>query len=269
VSASTAPAARVSLAQALERSPLLMGLAQAGLFLAVLVAWQLASDTLIPRLWISSPLAILGVLQRWVVEGSIWMHLGATITAMLAGYTIGAVAGIALGFLLGRLPLLDDILSPYLAAIYCLPKIALLPLFVIFLGIGIESKIALVALVTLFLVLYATRDGVRDVDRDLTDMLQLMGATRGETLRKVVLPPTLSWIYTGLRIAVSYAFTTTVVGELLSSNRGLGFLIASSAARFDSAGVFAAVLVLVVCSVALTELLNRMERHASRWRSPA
>ena len=93
-----------------------------------------------------------------------------------------------------------------------------------------------------------------------------MGATQAETLRKVFVPATLPWIYTGLRVAVGYALTTTVVGEVLSSNRGLGFLIESSAGRFNSAGVFAAVVVLVALSLVITATLTRMEVSSSRWR---
>jgi NitT/TauT family transport system permease protein len=112
-------------------------------------------------------------------------------------------------------------------------------------------------------------DGVRDVDPELIDALQLMRARRDEPILKVVLPSSLPWIYNGLRVAVSYALTTAVVGELLSSNRGIGFLIESSAARFDSTGVFAAVLVLVALSVLVTEVLTRLERRATRNRGSA
>jgi NitT/TauT family transport system permease protein len=157
--------------------------------------------------------------------------------------------------------------APFVVAIYSLPKIALLPLFVILLGIGIASKVALVAVVVFFILLFSTRDGVRDVDPDLAASLRLMGAGQMEINRKVLIPATLPWVYTGLRVATGYALTTTVVGEALSSNRGLGFLIESSSVRFDSAGVFAAIVVVVALSFLITGVLGRFEAASSQWRS--
>jgi NitT/TauT family transport system permease protein len=234
--------------------------------IVLFVAWQLVSGTIIPRFWISDPGSILGTVAGWVADGSLWKHLATTLLTLLLGYAIGATAGVLVGLSLGILPQVERIIAPFVASIYGLPKVALLPLFVIFLGIGIESKVALVAIVVFFLLLYSTMDGVRDVDPDLVASLRLMGATRLEILFKVLLPSALPWIYTGLRVSVGYALTTTVVGEMLSSNRGLGFLIESSAARFDSAGVFAAIVVLVALSLFITATLTRMEMSSTRWR---
>jgi NitT/TauT family transport system permease protein len=233
------------------------------IFAALLLAWQLASGPLIPKFWISDPVAIGGALWAWVADGSIWQHIGATLLTMVLGYGLGGLLGIALGFALGSFPRALDVASPVLTGLFCLPKVALLPLFVIFLGLGIASKVVLVMSVVVFLTLYSTIDGVRDVDPDLINSLRLMGATRLEILTKVVIPSALPWVYTGLRVAVSYALTTTVVGELLSSNKGIGFLIESSANRFNSAAVFAAVAVLVVVSVTITELLIALENRRS------
>jgi NitT/TauT family transport system permease protein len=243
--------------------------ARIGIFAALLILWQIASGPLIPKFWISDPIAIGAALAAWIANGSIWQHIGATLLTMALGYGIGGLLGIGLGFLLGSFPRALDVVSPVLTGLFCLPKVALLPLFVIALGIGIASKVALVVTVVVFLTLYSTIDGVRDVDRDLIDSLRLMGATRFEILTKVVIPSALPWVYTGLRIAVSYALTTTVVGELLSANRGIGFLIESAANRFNSAGVFAAVLVLVLVSVLITELLVTIERRRPDARSAA
>jgi NitT/TauT family transport system permease protein len=233
------------------------------IFAALLLAWQLASGPLIPKFWISDPIAIGTALWAWVADGSIWQHVGATLLTMTLGYGLGGLLGIVLGLLLGSFPRALEVASPVLTGLFCLPKVALLPLFVIFLGLGIASKVVLVMSVVVFLTLYSTIDGVRDVDPDLINSLRLMGATRFEILTKVVIPSALPWVYTGLRVAVSYALTTTVVGELLSSNKGIGFLIESSANRFNSAAVFAAVAVLVVVSVTITELLIALEHRRS------
>jgi NitT/TauT family transport system permease protein len=241
-------------------------LGRAAILLGFLAAWQLASGRLIPKMFVSDPVSIGMTIAQWIQDGSLWNHVATSLITLLIGYVLGAAIGIAAGFLLGLMRFADRTLAPFIAAFYGLPKVALLPLFVIFLGIGIESKVALVAVVVAFLLFYNTRDGVRDIDPDLIDSLRLLGATQFEILRKVLFPAALPWIYTGLRVAVGYALTTTVVGEVLSSNRGIGYLIESSAGRFNSAGVFGAVVVLVVLSLIITATLSRMELSSSRWR---
>ena len=194
----------------------------------------------------SGPVEIVARLWSWILDGSLWENLGATLLAMALGYVIGTVTGIVLGLLFGFLPRLHRVLSPYITALYAMPKIALAPLFVIMLGIGIASKVALVAITVFFLVLNSTLDGVRNVDRDLVRSLALMGATRIEVIRKVLVPATLPWIFTGMRIAVRYAFTNTLLAELIASNSGIGFLIEYYSGTFDAAGAYAAILVLVI-----------------------
>jgi NitT/TauT family transport system permease protein len=232
-------------------------------FIALLAIWQFAPSPAL-RFWVSGPIDIVARLYDWVLDGSLWDNLAATLTAMTLGYAIGTATGITLGLLFGFLPTLHRVLSPYISALYALPKIALAPLFVIVLGIGLASKVALVALTVFFLVLTATLDGVRNVDRDLARTLVLMGATRGEIVRKVLVPAALPWIFTGMRIAVRYAFTNTLLAELIASNRGIGSLIEYYSGTFDAAGAYAAILVLVICSVGLTELLSRIEARMAR-----
>jgi NitT/TauT family transport system permease protein len=226
---------------------------------AVLLAWELASGPLLPPFWFSRPSAIVARLAQWLADGSLWGHLEATLLAMGVGYAIGCVAGIALGLALGFMPFVQRVLTPYFAGLYALPKIALAPLFIILFGIDIESKIALVAITVFFMLLYNTLDGVRDVDADLARALRLMGASSREIGVKLMIPGALPWIFTGMRISVRYALTAAILGEVIGANRGVGYLIEASAGQYNATGVFAAVLVLVVCCVALTELLTRAE----------
>ena len=216
------------------------------------------------RFWVSGPVDIVVRLWDWVRDGSLWENLGATLAAMALGYAIGTLTGVGSGLMFGFLPRLYRVLSPYISALYALPKIALAPLFVILFGIGIASKVALVAITVFFLVLTATLDGVRNVDRDLVQALSLMGATRGEVIRKALVPAALPWIFTGMRIAVRYAFSNTLLAELIAANSGIGFLIEYYSGTFDAAGAYAAILVLVVCSVGLTEVLSRIETRMGR-----
>ena len=241
-------------------------LARLLLVLILLAMWQYLPNRGL-RFWMSGPVDIVARLWSWVLDGSLWENLGATLLAMVLGYAIGTAFGIALGLLFGLMPRVYRVFSPYITALYAMPKIALAPLFVIVLGIGIESKVALVAITVFFLVLNSTLDGVRNVDRDLVRTLTLMGATRFEVIGKVLVPATLPWIFTGMRIAVRYAFTNTLLAELIASNSGIGFMIEYYSGVFDATGTYAAILVLVIMSVGLTEVLTQVETRLSRGRS--
>jgi NitT/TauT family transport system permease protein len=242
-------------------------IARIAIVAALLGAWEFAPVSRGIKFWLSSPSAILSTLWGWMVDGSLWAHLGATLSVMVTGYLIGCAAGIGLGLLFGFLPRLYRVLVPFVAAFYALPKIALAPLFIILLGIGMSSKVALVAITVFFLLLNSTIDGVRDVDRDLVQSLRLMGATRIEVLRKVLLPSALPWIFTGARISVRYAFTATLLAELIAANRGLGFLIEFNSGNFNATGSYAAIVVLVAFSVTLTEILTRLQAMAGTRRN--
>jgi NitT/TauT family transport system permease protein len=236
-----------------------MALARLVIVGTLLGAWEFAPVSRGIKFWLSSPSAILSTLWDWMADGSLWAHLGATLSVMVTGYVIGCAAGISLGFVFSFLPRLYRVLAPFIAAFYALPKIALAPLFIILLGIGMSSKVALVAITVFFLLLNSTIDGVHDVDRDLVQSLRLMGATRIEVLRKVLLPSALPWIFTGARISVRYAFTATLLAELIAANRGLGFLIEFNSGNFNATGSYAAIVVLVAFSVALTEVLTQLQ----------
>lgn len=238
-------------------------IARCVLILLLLAAWQFLPGPKL-RFWMSGPVEIVARLWSWVRDGSLWENLGATLLAMSLGYAAGTGSGIGIGLLFGFLPRLHRVLSPYITALYAMPKIALAPLFVITLGIGLASKVALVAITVFFLVLGSTLDGVRNVDRDLVQALSLMGASRREVIRKVLLPATMPWIFTGMRIAVRYAFTNTLLAELIAANSGIGFMVEYYSGIFDATGSYAAILVLVLLSVTLTEILTRIEASMAR-----
>ena len=218
------------------------------------------------KLWMIKPSAIVETLWSWLVDGLIWEHLSATLVTMSLGYVIGCALGICGGFALGLLPRVNRTLTPFLAAANALPKIALAPLLIIVFGLGYASKVPLVAATVFFLVLNSTLDGVNSADRDTVDSMKVMGATRMEEIRKVLLPSALPWVFTGMRISVRYAFTNTILAELIAANKGLGYLIESNATRFDATGTYAAVLTLVIVSVALTETLVQVEKRVGHRR---
>ena len=165
------------------------------------------------------------------------------------GFLIGAVGGAILGVWLGVSPFASRLLNPYLNALNALPKVALAPLFVLWFGLGIESKIALAAVLVLFLVFLNTFAGVREVDQDLIDGARLMRATRTQVILKVIIPSAMSWVFAGLKIAMPYALIGAVLGEMIAANRGLGYLVQFSGSQFDTAGVFAVLFVIALLAV--------------------
>jgi NitT/TauT family transport system permease protein len=181
------------------------------------------------------------------------------------GYICGSIAGIALGFLLGRVRFLAEMLDPLILAVYSIPKIALAPLFILWFGIGMFSKVVIAAVTVFFLVFYNTYRGAREVDPDLIDAVRIMGGNRRQVLFGVVLPSSMVWIFTGLRIAIPYALTGAVVGEIVASNKGVGHMLKVSANTFDTTGMFVMLGVLVVTSSIIFVVLNRFEKKRSGW----
>jgi NitT/TauT family transport system permease protein len=239
---------------------------QVALGLALAIAWQAISGWLIDDYFISNPVSVARRLITWIRDGTIFVHLWATVYATIIGFAIGAIIGVALGVWLGVSRFAGRLLNPYLWALNALPKVALAPLFVLWFGIGIESKIALAAVLVTFLVFLNTFSGVREVDRDLIDGARLMGANQRQVLAKIVIPSAASWVFAGLKTAVPYALIGVVLGEMIAANRGLGYLVQFSGAQFDTAGVFAVLAVIAALAMLLNWLVEIWQERMERWR---
>jgi len=239
---------------------------QLAVALALLGFWQFASGRLVDPFFISSPLEVAIKVWKWLGDGTLLLHASYTLRAMAMGFVIGALLGFSVGFALGRSDVAARIFDPFITAIYCLPKIALAPLFLLWFGIGIESKIAMAAAIVFFLVFLNTFAGVRAVERLHLDSVRIMGGGRFAELRYVVLPSAAAWVMTGLKVSVPYALIGAVVSELISSNRGVGFLIGQASGLFDTAGVFAGLVVLAFAGVFFNAVLKAAERRLLRWR---
>lgn len=239
--------------------------ARLAIILLLLAAWEYLPG---PRtqFFLSRPSLVFDVLWTWITQGTLWPHLGATLQAMTLGYLAGCAGGIAIGLLLGFLPRVYQVFAPFIIAAFALPKIALAPLFIIFFGLGLAPKVVIVAVTVGFLVFQSTLDGIRSIEDDLKDTLLVMGASPFELATKLLIPGARPWIFSGMRISVRYAFTNTLLAELFSANAGIGYLIEAYSARFDLKGAYAAIIVLVLLSVILTELLTRIEERAQRKR---
>lgn len=247
---------------------------RSSVLVALLLAWELAAGStrrgewgLVDKFWVSQPSDIWMRLVEWITTGLLWRHLAVTLQEMVTGYIIGAVIGISLGVLMARNRVLARLLDPFIMAIYSIPKLALAPLFILWFGIGVEPKIVLVSTSVFFLVFLNTYSGVRDVDQELVDIIRLMGAGPREIFMRVIMPSASPWIFTGLKLAVPYSLIGAVVGEIIASNRGLGYLLIHSQGQYDTAGVFAAIAVLMAFGLLINELVNRSEGHLMRWKA--
>jgi len=251
---------------AVDHSRSLVVVMRLALLAVTLVSWQLISAALGIQFFISQPTTIWNQFADWITTGYLLDNLGVTLQATFWGFLLGAGSGIVMGFLLGLIPLLGRLLDPFITAIYSLPKLALAPLFVLWFGIGLQMKVVLTAVIVFFLVFWNTFTGVRETNDELVDVLRVMGARRSDMIRKVVLPGSLTYIYVGLKLSIPYALVGAVVGELIASNRGLGYMLMSAAGAFNTAGIMAALGVLMVIATLMNSILNATEVYVMRWK---
>ncbi len=237
--------------------------------LVFLLFWQWASGRLIKELYVSKPTAIAARLYELFTSGEIYPHLWTTGQELVFGYVIGVAGGVLGGYALGRSPRLARIFEPYVMAFYGVPKIALAPLFIIWFGIGMGSKIALASIMVFFLVFYNVFAGVRSVDRELVNLTLVMGANQRQLTYHVYLPAAAPYVMLGMRMAIPYSVIGVIVGEFTSSTQGLGLFIHEASATYDPAGVFAGIVILLGFVMAAGALAGRLERRLLRWRNPS
>jgi sulfonate transport system permease protein len=265
LAAAPAPAGFAPLAWLAGGGRLVTLAAQAVFTALLLAAWEVASRTIIPQYWISRPTLIAGVLAHWIRGGILASQLVPTLKETAVGFVCGALAGSSAGFVLGYLRALDKLLAPMVTSVYTLPKIALAPLVILWFGIGFTAKAVLSALLVFFPIFFNTHAGVREADQDFVNAARLMGASPRALLRYVYLPHAAAWMFTGLRLALPYALVGAVIGEMLASNQGIGYLLASAANQFDTAAVFAALAVLVAVGLLLNTAVGFIEARVQRW----
>lgn len=251
----------------LRRRKVAVIVSQIGFGVVFLAFWQWASGRLIDPFFVSSPSLVFGKLYTWLLNGELFHHLSITLYATAIGFVVGSTIGFALGLLFGKFAFLAEVMDPYITALYSIPKLALAPLFIIWFGIGIESKIAVSASIVFFVVFLNTYSGVREVNPLYIHATQIMGASQWAVMRTVIIPSATAWVITGLKVSVPYALVGTVIGEFMSSNRGIGFIIAQATGLFDTNSVFAGILVLAVVGAVINGLLKRLEGWLLRWRS--
>ena len=246
-----------------ERTVLIVG--RILLVVAILALWQFADDRLLPDFVISSPVHVAARLADDLQRSTIWNDIATTSEEWVMGYALGAVVGIVLGFLLGLNRMVRGIFEPVLSAVNAIPKVALAPLFLIAMGLGPASKVAIAAMMVALLMFYNTLGGILVAPRPLIDVLRVMGASRGTIVRKVLLPFLSTYIVAGLKSSVPLAIVGVIVGEFIGADAGIGFYIRQATNLFDSAGLFSGVFILIVLTLLGNGLVQLLERRLLRW----
>lgn len=232
----------------------------------VLGAWEGISGPIVDPYWFSRPSSIALWLWGSFQSGQLTGDLVATFKETIYGYLLGAAAGLALALSVAQSESAALVLKPFILAIYGIPRIALAPIFVLWFGIALESKVMMAAMVTLLLVFFNAYEGIRGTNLDLKNVARVLGASRWQVFRHVTIPDASPWILAGLRISIPQALVGAVVAEFIASTMGLGYRIMETTSTMDSSGTMAGVLVLMVIVVVLGTILDRLEDRLLRWR---
>jgi NitT/TauT family transport system permease protein len=241
---------------------------QLSILVVLLLSWQFAvTDATVP--YFSRPTLVAARLYDLLSHHDIYRHIYVTLIEIAVGYAIGAIVGLTLGFILGRSEFLSAALQPYIIGLYSIPKVALAPVFIIWLGLGIASKIAVVFVTSFFLVFFNTYAGLLAVNEELVRLARLMGASWPQALWRVILPAAAPQIFLGLRTAVPYAVIGAVIGEYIGANEGLGYFILYASQTYDAPSLFSGIIILVAIVFAVNFGLTRLEGRIIRWRKVA
>jgi NitT/TauT family transport system permease protein len=261
------PRADIQLAQARPRAMWPWHVAMLG---AVLLAWYLLTRVgVLSPFFFGEPIPVLQRLLDWFVSGKIFPHLGITLLETLLAFAIGTASGLVVGLWLALTPFASRLLDPYIIAVNSMPRVILAPIFAVWFGLGIWSKVLLGVTLVFFIVFFSVYHGVKEVSPVVLDNARMLGAGRRQLLRHVYLPSATAWVFSSLHASVGMAFVGAVVGEYLGSARGVGYLILQAEGVFDINTVLAGVLMLTACALVLDRIVSVAERRLLRWRPSA
>jgi NitT/TauT family transport system permease protein len=257
-----------------QRRRLAVWAGRAALFVFIVGGWQLFTNLkIVDPFFFGQPSGIVKQLRDWIQSGtqygSLWLQIWITMKEALLGFLFGVMAGVVVGVLLGQSPLLAQVVGPYIKVLNAIPRIVLGSIFVVALGLGTTSKVLLAGVLVFFVVFFNAFQGVREVDRNLIANARVLGASRWQLARHVVLPSALTWIIASLHVAFGFAIIGAIVGEFLGSQKGLGLVIATSQNNFNPNGVFAAMLIIAVVALTAEGVIGRLERRLLAWRPPS
>jgi NitT/TauT family transport system permease protein len=254
---------------------------QVGVLVAMLLLWQAVSRNDQTAFFLGEPIKVAGRIWSWFMpleiapnalfaEGlpgraDIYVHLGVTLLETVLAFAIGTVLGLVVGLWLALAPTASAILDPYIKALNSMPRVILAPIFALWFGLGIWSKVALAVTLVFFIVFFNVYQGVREVSPVVLANARMLGASQRQLLRTVYLPSATSWVFSSLHTSVGLAFVGAVVGEYLGSARGVGYLILQAEGTFDVNTVFAGIVVLTAFALVLDGLVGLIERRLMKW----
>jgi NitT/TauT family transport system permease protein len=253
---------------------------QLSVFVVIVLFWHLmVTPGLIPPFYFEQdnraafffgePVKVFWVIVDWFRSGEIFGHLGITLLETALGFVIGAAFGLGIGLWLALSPTASAVMDPYIKGFNSMPRVVLAPIFAVWFGLGIWSKVALGVTLVFFVVFFNVYQGVREVSPNLIANARMLGASRNQLLRSIYLPSAMSWVFASLHNAVGLAFVGAVVGEYLGSAQGVGYLILQAEGTFDINTVFAGILVLTAFALLLDTAVGVIERRLMTWQPKA
>ncbi|MBZ8134779.1 ABC transporter permease [Afifella sp. IM 167] len=236
-------------------------------FVFIVLVWEFGARLgYIDEFFFSKPTDIAALIYKWFATGFIWLHLGTTLLEAFLSFVIGTILGIIFGVALARIDLLCAVLDPYIRILNALPRVILAPIFLIWFGLGLTSKVALGISLTFFVVFFNTLQGVREVDNVILNNARMLQASDRQLMRYVYMPSAMSWILSSLHVSIGFALIGAVIGEYMGSTHGMGYLVAQAQGLFNTTGVFAGLIVTSTLVLAIDMGIIRLERYLLRWR---
>ncbi|MDI3468486.1 MAG: Hydroxymethylpyrimidine ABC transporter, transmembrane component [Pseudolabrys sp.] len=232
----------------------------------VLTTYPVFGHILLPPFFFSTPVDVVKQIVAWFVSGVIWKHLWVTLWESILAFVIGSIGGVLVGFWFARQPRTAAVFDPYVKMANALPRVVLAPIFTLWLGLGIWSKVALGVTLVFFIVFFNVYQGIKEVSTTVLANARMLGMNEGQLMRHVYWPSALSWMFSSLHTSVGFAVVGAVVGEYLGSAAGLGYLIQQAEGVFDVGGVFAGMFVLAAFVIVIDALVSVIEKRLLVWR---
>jgi len=256
-----------------RRQKTLVRVLQLTVFVVFVGGWELLSQLkVLDPFFFGQPSRIAVQMWDWMKTGteagSIWVQVGVTMEEALLGFAIGVVAGIVCGIALGRIPMLSKVFGPYIKIMNSIPRIVLGSIFIVWLGLGLSSKVALAIVLVFFAVFFNAYQGTREVDRNLIANARILGASGRQVTTQVVLPSALTWIIASLHVSFAFARIGAIVGEFHGAQKALGLLIRKAQDTFNPNAVFAAMVIIAIVALVAEGLIALLERALLSWRPP-
>lgn len=249
------------------RSPGMLRVLQVLLFAGLLGLWYALTETgIMPKFFFGEPIAVFHTMVEWIVSGEIFYHLGITLVETLLGFVIGASFALVCGLWFALSPTASALSDPYIKAVNAMPRVILAPIFALWFGLGIWSKVALGVTLVFFVVFFNVYQGIKEVSPVVLANARMLGATRRQLLKTVYLPSATSWVFSSLHTSVGMAFVGAVVGEYLGSSAGVGYLILQAEGVFDINTVFAGIAILTISALVLDAVVTAIESRLLKWR---